>query len=240
MLIADDHAPTRAGVRTALEHGGCEVCAEAANADGRDRRRRCASARRLPARHRDAGQRHPRRRRDQRAAARHADADAHGLARPRPTCSTRCGRAPSATCSRTWIPTRLPDAVAGAPPPARACSPASLTARADRGVPAPARGRRTAHPRPTAAGSTSRRASGTCSSCSPTALSTAEIAQRLFLSPVTVRRHVSMRAAQARRRQPRGRAPAARRAAGAAHAFKPLNARWADRPLARHRRREVE
>jgi DNA-binding NarL/FixJ family response regulator len=33
VLIADDHAPTRAGVRLALEHGGCEVCAEAANAD---------------------------------------------------------------------------------------------------------------------------------------------------------------------------------------------------------------
>jgi DNA-binding NarL/FixJ family response regulator len=33
VLVADDHAPTRAGVRLALEHGGCEVCAEAANAD---------------------------------------------------------------------------------------------------------------------------------------------------------------------------------------------------------------
>jgi DNA-binding NarL/FixJ family response regulator len=32
VLIADDHAATRAGVRMALEHGGCEVCAEAANA----------------------------------------------------------------------------------------------------------------------------------------------------------------------------------------------------------------
>jgi DNA-binding NarL/FixJ family response regulator len=32
VMIADDHAPTRAGVRMALEHGGCEVCAEAANA----------------------------------------------------------------------------------------------------------------------------------------------------------------------------------------------------------------
>jgi DNA-binding NarL/FixJ family response regulator len=33
VLVADDHAPTRAGVRLALEQGGCEVCAEAANAD---------------------------------------------------------------------------------------------------------------------------------------------------------------------------------------------------------------
>jgi DNA-binding NarL/FixJ family response regulator len=32
VLIADDHAPTRAGVRMALEKGGCEVCAEAASA----------------------------------------------------------------------------------------------------------------------------------------------------------------------------------------------------------------
>jgi two-component system nitrate/nitrite response regulator NarL len=33
VLVADDHAPTRAGVAQALERGGCEVCAEAANAD---------------------------------------------------------------------------------------------------------------------------------------------------------------------------------------------------------------
>jgi DNA-binding NarL/FixJ family response regulator len=33
VLVADDHAPTRAGVRLALEEGGCEVCAEAATAD---------------------------------------------------------------------------------------------------------------------------------------------------------------------------------------------------------------
>jgi two-component system nitrate/nitrite response regulator NarL len=33
VLIADDHAPVRAGVRTALEHDGCTVCAEAATAD---------------------------------------------------------------------------------------------------------------------------------------------------------------------------------------------------------------
>jgi len=32
VLIADDHPPTRAGVRMALERGGCEVCAEAASA----------------------------------------------------------------------------------------------------------------------------------------------------------------------------------------------------------------
>jgi DNA-binding NarL/FixJ family response regulator len=32
VLIADDHPPTRAGVRIALEHGGLEVCAEVANA----------------------------------------------------------------------------------------------------------------------------------------------------------------------------------------------------------------
>jgi DNA-binding NarL/FixJ family response regulator len=32
VLIADDHAPTRAGVRIALERGGLEVCAEAASA----------------------------------------------------------------------------------------------------------------------------------------------------------------------------------------------------------------
>jgi DNA-binding NarL/FixJ family response regulator len=32
VLIADDHAPTRAGVRMALEDGGCEVCAEVATA----------------------------------------------------------------------------------------------------------------------------------------------------------------------------------------------------------------
>jgi DNA-binding NarL/FixJ family response regulator len=32
VLIADDHPPTRAGVRMALERGGCEVCAEAATA----------------------------------------------------------------------------------------------------------------------------------------------------------------------------------------------------------------
>jgi DNA-binding NarL/FixJ family response regulator len=33
VLIADDHVPTRAGVRMALERGGLEVVAEAANAD---------------------------------------------------------------------------------------------------------------------------------------------------------------------------------------------------------------
>ena len=32
VLIADDHPPTRAGVRMALEQGGCEVCAEVATA----------------------------------------------------------------------------------------------------------------------------------------------------------------------------------------------------------------
>jgi DNA-binding NarL/FixJ family response regulator len=32
VLIADDHPPTRAGVRMALEHGGLQVCAEAASA----------------------------------------------------------------------------------------------------------------------------------------------------------------------------------------------------------------
>ena len=31
VLVADDHAPTRAGVRAALEEGGFEVCAEAAS-----------------------------------------------------------------------------------------------------------------------------------------------------------------------------------------------------------------
>jgi DNA-binding NarL/FixJ family response regulator len=34
VLIADDHSPTRAGVRIALERGGLEVCAEAADAKG--------------------------------------------------------------------------------------------------------------------------------------------------------------------------------------------------------------
>lgn len=33
VLVADDHPPTRAGVALALERGGCDVCAEAANAD---------------------------------------------------------------------------------------------------------------------------------------------------------------------------------------------------------------
>jgi DNA-binding NarL/FixJ family response regulator len=33
VLIADDHLPLRAGVRDVLERGGCEVCAEAGNAD---------------------------------------------------------------------------------------------------------------------------------------------------------------------------------------------------------------
>jgi DNA-binding NarL/FixJ family response regulator len=33
VLIADDHAPIRAGVRAALEADGCIVCAEAASAD---------------------------------------------------------------------------------------------------------------------------------------------------------------------------------------------------------------
>jgi DNA-binding NarL/FixJ family response regulator len=32
VLIADDHPPTRAGVRMALEHGAIEVCAEVGNA----------------------------------------------------------------------------------------------------------------------------------------------------------------------------------------------------------------
>jgi two-component system, NarL family, nitrate/nitrite response regulator NarL len=34
VLIADDHAPTRAGVRMALERGGIEVCAEESTAAG--------------------------------------------------------------------------------------------------------------------------------------------------------------------------------------------------------------
>ncbi|MGC2174945.1 MAG: response regulator transcription factor [Acidimicrobiales bacterium] len=33
VVIADDHAPTRAAVRRALEHGGFDVCAEATDAD---------------------------------------------------------------------------------------------------------------------------------------------------------------------------------------------------------------
>jgi DNA-binding NarL/FixJ family response regulator len=32
VVVADDHAPTRSAVRAALEAGGCEVCAEAATA----------------------------------------------------------------------------------------------------------------------------------------------------------------------------------------------------------------
>jgi DNA-binding NarL/FixJ family response regulator len=34
VLLADDHPPTRAGVRMALERGGIEVCAEVASAEG--------------------------------------------------------------------------------------------------------------------------------------------------------------------------------------------------------------
>jgi DNA-binding NarL/FixJ family response regulator len=34
VLIADDHVPMRAGIRSALEAGGAVVCAEAASADG--------------------------------------------------------------------------------------------------------------------------------------------------------------------------------------------------------------
>jgi DNA-binding NarL/FixJ family response regulator len=34
VLVADDHPPTRAGVRLALERGGFEVCAEAPDTDG--------------------------------------------------------------------------------------------------------------------------------------------------------------------------------------------------------------
>ena len=33
VLLADDHPPTRAGVRSALEDGGFEICAEAGDAD---------------------------------------------------------------------------------------------------------------------------------------------------------------------------------------------------------------
>src|ERR687893_742637 len=33
VLIADDHAPTRSGVRQSLEAGGFEVCAEAADGE---------------------------------------------------------------------------------------------------------------------------------------------------------------------------------------------------------------
>jgi len=33
-LVADDHLPTRTGVKLALERGGFEVCADAADADG--------------------------------------------------------------------------------------------------------------------------------------------------------------------------------------------------------------
>jgi DNA-binding NarL/FixJ family response regulator len=32
VVIADDHAPTRMGVRAALEESGFEICAEAATA----------------------------------------------------------------------------------------------------------------------------------------------------------------------------------------------------------------
>ena len=34
VLVADDHLPTRTGVKLALERGGFEVCADAADADG--------------------------------------------------------------------------------------------------------------------------------------------------------------------------------------------------------------
>jgi DNA-binding NarL/FixJ family response regulator len=44
VLIADDHPPTRAGVRMALESGGFEVCAEAGDAAGAV----AAAARELP------------------------------------------------------------------------------------------------------------------------------------------------------------------------------------------------
>jgi DNA-binding NarL/FixJ family response regulator len=33
VLIADDHAPTRAGVRSVLEHAGHDVCDEVTTAD---------------------------------------------------------------------------------------------------------------------------------------------------------------------------------------------------------------
>ncbi len=34
VLLADDHPPTRAGVRYTLEQAGMEICAEAADAAG--------------------------------------------------------------------------------------------------------------------------------------------------------------------------------------------------------------
>ena len=33
IVIADDHAPTRAGIRSVLERDGFDICGEAANAD---------------------------------------------------------------------------------------------------------------------------------------------------------------------------------------------------------------
>ena len=62
VLLADDHARTRAMVRHALEESGdFVVCAEAADAAGAVQKAKEAQARRLPARHQHAGQRDCRR-----------------------------------------------------------------------------------------------------------------------------------------------------------------------------------
>ena len=99
VLVADDHAPTRAGVRASLDTEGFEVVGEASNARQAVEPGGRPAARRLPARHPHAGERDHGGGGDQQVAAGLRGRDAHLLAGRRRPLRRPAGR-------RAWLPVK--------------------------------------------------------------------------------------------------------------------------------------
>jgi DNA-binding NarL/FixJ family response regulator len=187
VLIADDHAPTRAGVRTALERGGMEVCAEAATASEavdaalRERPDACLLDVRMPG--------------DGTAAAAKISSKLPGTVVLMLTVSVESEdlleslrRGAAGYLLKDMDPSKLPVAVRAALE-GEAPVPRSLAARLigeiRHGRPAPSLSK----PLPGGVELTRREWDVLALLCE--GAGTADIAHRLFLSPVTVRRHVS-------------------------------------------------
>jgi DNA-binding NarL/FixJ family response regulator len=187
VLIADDHPPTRAGVRAALEGGGIEVCAEAANASDaveaalRERPDACLLDVHMPG----SGT----------AAAAMITSKLPGtvvlmltVSRESEDLFESLRRGASGYLLKEMDPTRLPvvvrAALAGEAPLPRSLA-ARLIGELRHGRPAPS----FPTPLPGSAELTRREWEVLQLLCE--GAGTGDIASRLFLSPVTVRRHVS-------------------------------------------------
>ena len=123
VLLADDHATdTGAGARRAGAHRGLPRLRGGRRRRGSGRRGQAGTARRLPARHQHAGERHlppPRRSPARSRTPRSSCSPCRARTR---TSSTRCGPVRPATCSRAW--TKPPSATrCNACWPARPCFP---------------------------------------------------------------------------------------------------------------------